>query len=85
LKEENFKTEMEKFGQIKSIHLPKKETGKFFGYGFVTYEKMEDAMKAMNELNSRADKFIGTKVAVDWCLPKNIFLKNISKFFTLLF
>lgn len=71
---------MEKFGTIKSIHLPKKETGKYVGYGFVTYEKMEDAVKAMNDLNARADKFIGTKVAVDWCLPKNIFLKNISKF-----
>ena len=70
---------MENFGDIKSIHLPKKDTGKFFGYGFVTYEKMEDAIKAMNELNSRNEKFMGTKVAVDWCLPKNIFVKNISK------
>ena len=49
---------MEKFGDIKSIHLPKKDTGKFFGYGFVTYEKMEDSIKAMNELNSRNEKFI---------------------------
>lgn len=70
---------MENFGGIKSIHLPKKDTGKFFGYGFVTYEKMEDAIKAMNELNSRNEKFMGKKVAVDWCLPKNIFVKNISK------
>lgn len=70
---------MEKFGQIKLTHLPKKETGKYCGYSFVTYERMEDAVKAMNELNARADKFMGTKVAVDWCLPKNIFLKNTSK------
>lgn len=75
---------MEKFGEIKSMLLPKKPDGKFFGYGFVTYEKMEDAIKAMNTLNAKEDKFMGTKVAVDWCLPKNIFLKNQSKILTII-
>ena len=75
---------MEKFGQVKLVNLPKKDDGKLAGYGFVTFETMNEARKAMEELNSRNEKFYGTKVAVDWCLPKNLFLKNTSKFLILM-
>lgn len=70
---------MEKYGKVELVNLPKKEDGKLCGYGFVTYETMNEARKAMEELNARTDKLLGTKVAVDWCLPKNLYLKNTSK------
>lgn len=70
---------MEKYGKIKLVNLPKKEDGKLFGYGFIVYENMQDAKKAIEGLNSRTEKLMGTKVVADWCLPKNIFLKNSSK------
>ena len=69
---------MEKYGKVVEINLPKKEDGKLNGYGFVTFETMNEARKAMEELNARTEKLNGTKVAVDWCLPKNLFLKNTS-------
>ncbi len=70
---------MEKYGKVALVNLPKKEDGKLCGYGFVTYETMNEARNAMEELNARKDKLLGTKVAVDWCLPKNLYLKNTSK------
>ena len=66
---------MEKYGPLTLVNLPKKE-GKLVGYGFVVFEKLADARKAMEDLNAKTDKFMGTKVAVDWCLPKNLYLKN---------
>lgn len=77
--DDTLKTEMEKYGKVVEINLPKKEDGKLNGYGFVTFETMNEARKAMEELNARTEKLNGTKVAVDWCLPKNLFLKNTSE------
>jgi RNA recognition motif-containing protein len=70
---------MEKYGAVKLINLPKKDDGKMFGYGFVVFEDIDDAKKAIKEINSRTDKFMGTKFVADWCLPKNLYLKNSSK------
>lgn len=67
---------MEKFGKVKLINLPKKEDGKMLGYGFVVFENMNQAKKAIEELNARKEKLLGSKVVADWCLPKNIYLKN---------
>jgi hypothetical protein len=39
---------------------------------------MSEATKALNEINNKKEPFYGKNVAVDWCLPKNVFLKNSS-------
>ena len=69
---------MEKYGTVSALCLPKKADGKPSGYGFVTYSTMAEARSAMEQLNARKDNLLNTKVAVDWCLPKNLYLKNIS-------
>ncbi len=79
MNDETLRKELEKYGKVVEISLPKKEDGKLFGYGFATFETMNEARKAMEELNTRKEKLIDTKVAVDWCLPKNLYLKNTSK------
>ncbi len=67
---------MEKFGPVTLINLPKKADGKPKGFGFVVFDKLSDAKKAIETLNGRIEKFLGTKVACDWCIPKNLFVKN---------
>ena len=70
--------DMEKYGSVKMVSLPKKADGKMLGYGFVVYDDLESAQKAIDDLNSK--KFHNNTVAVDWCLPKNVFVRNMSKF-----
>ena len=77
--DETLKKEMEKFGEVELINLPKKEGQKNHnGFGFVIFKKLKDAQKAIETLNAKTDKLNGTKVAADWCLPKNLYLKNTS-------
>ena len=68
---------MEKYGPVKQVSIPKKADGKMLGYGFVIFESLKTASEAIEALNSK--KFYGSTVAVDWCLPKNLFLRNQSK------
>jgi nucleolar protein 4 len=49
---------------------------KFSGFGFVTFEKKTDAAKAIEILNNKEFKLLGTNVIADWCLPKDLYLKN---------
>ena len=79
IKEELLKAEMEKFGTVTLVNLPKKADGKPKGFGFIVFDKLNDAKKAIDTLNERKEKFMGTKVACDWCIPKNIFIKNTEE------
>jgi nucleolar protein 4 len=78
INEEVLKNEMSKYGTVVDVLIPKKADGKLCGYGFVKFVEMNEASKAMSDLNGRKESFHGTNVAVDWCLPKNLFLKNTS-------
>ena len=52
INEEMLRGIFEPFGSIQSISLMMDyETGRSKGYGFVTYEKVEDAKKAMEQMN----------------------------------
>ena len=65
------------------VNLPKRDGEKNHnGFGFVTFKNLKDAQKAIETLNLKVDKLNGTKVAVDWCLPKNLYLKNTGNFFS---
>jgi RNA recognition motif-containing protein len=79
LNEEKLRAEMEKFGKVELVNLPKKENGKLSGFAFIVFENIKVAKQAIEGLNARKEKLFGTKVAADWCLPKNLFLKNTSK------
>jgi len=70
---------MEKFGPVTLVTLPKKDDGKLKGFGFVVFDYLNDAKKAIESLNARKDKFMGTKIACDWCIPKNLFIKNTEE------
>ncbi|CAF1028849.1 unnamed protein product [Adineta steineri] len=47
------------------------------GFGFVTFDKLEDAQKAVQEMNGQ--KVLGRPMAVDWSLPKNVYQKMQTK------
>ena len=45
--------------------------GKSKGFGFVTFDTLEDAQKAVQTMNGK--KILGRPMAVDWSLPKNVY------------
>ncbi|KAG7698891.1 hypothetical protein KL930_002322 [Ogataea haglerorum] len=51
--EDKLKETFSPFGPISSIFLSKDESGKSRGFGFVNFEKHEDAVKAVEELNNK--------------------------------
>ena len=77
--EDFLQSQMVKYGPVKLINLPKKEDGSLKGYGFITFETMQDAQKAIEEISSKETKLMGAKISADWCLPQNIYLKSLSK------
>ena len=77
--EQILKQEMSKYGNVANVLIPKRDDGRYKGYGFVNFSEMNEATKALNELNSNKKPFYGKKVAVDWCLPKDVFLNNSGK------
>ncbi|CAF1209655.1 unnamed protein product [Rotaria magnacalcarata] len=54
-----------------------KRDGQSKGFGFVTFEKLDDAQKAIQELNGK--KLLGRPMAIDWSLPKNVYEKMHTK------
>lgn len=78
--EESLRKEMEPFGQVELVSLPKREGAQNHnGFGFVIFKTLKDAQKAIETLNAKKDKLLGTKVAADWCLPKNLYIKNTTQ------
>ena len=76
--EDVLKKEMAKYGNVTDVFLPKRDDGKYKGFGFVKFSEMTEASKALTDINNKKEPFYGKKVAVDWCLPKNVFQNNSS-------
>jgi multiple RNA-binding domain-containing protein 1 len=76
LKEDELKSSLEKYGTVKDLKLPKKADGSPCGYGFVSYASKTEAIEAMKNINNMKEKLLGTRVVVDWCLPKDVYLKS---------
>ena len=53
LEEDDFRKAFERFGVITKVKLPKEYDGKTKGYGFVTFEKEEEAMRAFSQLDGK--------------------------------
>lgn len=77
--EESLKKEMESFGKVELVTIPKKDDGKMKGFGFVVFKNMKIAKQAIETLNSQDKKLLDTKVVADWCLPKRLYLKNLNE------
>lgn len=71
--EESLRKEMEKYGKVEKTSIPVNEDGRARGFGFVEFSNLNEAKKALDDLNSAKKKLAGNKVIVDWCIPKNIF------------
>ncbi|CAF4567818.1 unnamed protein product [Rotaria sp. Silwood2] len=55
------------------IHLDEQSKG----FGFITFDKLEDAQKAIQTMNGQ--KIFGRPMALDWSLPKNVYEKMQKK------
>ncbi|KAL5010538.1 hypothetical protein ScPMuIL_012843 [Solemya velum] len=58
----------EKFGAISEVSVPKKADGRPCGFGFVQFDDVAAADKAIKELNGKL--LLGRPVAVDWSIQK---------------
>ncbi|UJR31981.1 hypothetical protein I4U23_019454 [Adineta vaga] len=75
--EDKLKAAFEKCGtSIKNISIVSRN-GVSKGFGFVTFDKLEDAQKAIETMNGQ--KMLGRPMAVDWSLPKNVYEKIQTK------
>lgn len=79
MSEDSLRQEMSKFGKVVLTSIPLKEDGKMKGFGFVQFSNLTEAKRALDDLNAKERKLAGNKVAVDWCIPKNIFQRIEAK------
>ncbi|CAF0914529.1 unnamed protein product, partial [Adineta ricciae] len=77
VKEEQLKKAFEKCGSAISNISIVSRNGVSKGFGFVTFDKLEDAQKAIQTMNGQ--KVLGRPMAVDWSLPKNVYEKMQTK------
>ncbi|CAF1164202.1 unnamed protein product [Rotaria sp. Silwood1] len=61
---------------ISNVSIVKKD-GQSKGFGFITFDKLEDAQKAIQTMNGQ--KVLGRPIALDWSLPKNVYEKMQEK------
>ena len=72
------KAELEKFGTVGDISLPKASNGMVRGFAFVSYVNKFQANKALQSLNGKI--LFGRKVAVDWAIGKQEYNDIISQY-----
>ncbi|XP_060596942.1 RNA-binding protein 28-like [Ruditapes philippinarum] len=58
-------------GEIIEVKIPSNKDGKRIGFGFVQFSQLQEAKKAVEEMNSK--KILGRPIAVDWALPKTTY------------
>ncbi|XP_014208656.1 RNA-binding protein 28 [Copidosoma floridanum] len=67
----------EPFGKLEEVNLLKRPDGKLVGCGFVQFEKVEDASKAIFKTNK--SNFLGRTISSEWAIPKSEFAEKIKK------
>jgi len=71
-REKHVRKAFEGIGTVVDLHLPMKENSELHrGFGFVQYEKIADAERAVAELNKT--KICGREVAVDWAVDASVY------------
>ncbi|XP_015599445.1 RNA-binding protein 28 [Cephus cinctus] len=75
--EEALKEHFSKYGNIEEIQILTKPDGRRIGCGFVQFELVQSAAKAIHYANLKP--LMGRSVIVDWAVPKNKFGKEIKK------
>lgn len=68
-KKEQLVKVFEAFGAISECSVPKLPDGKARGFGFVQFDSVDDAAKAIERINGQ--KILNRPVAVDWALGKS--------------
>ncbi|KAL5254379.1 hypothetical protein ACHWQZ_G013981 [Mnemiopsis leidyi] len=75
--EELLRSELLTFGKMLDLSVPKNGEGKIRGFAFVSYINKFEANKALQKLNGK--EILGRKVAVDWALSKDEYVKKAAK------
>ena len=75
--EDDLKKAFEDCEGMTDASIPVKLDGKKYGFGFVQFNSLRNAMKAVELMNST--EILGRPVAVDWVLPKDMYQANQSK------
>ncbi|KAI4495694.1 hypothetical protein M0802_008529 [Mischocyttarus mexicanus] len=71
--EDNLTEYFSKYGKIEEVNLLKKD-GKLVGCGFIQFDHVQSAAKAIHYANMKMLQ--GRSIVVDWAIPKSIYTKN---------
>ncbi|CAH1799491.1 unnamed protein product, partial [Owenia fusiformis] len=71
-KEDDLKEEFTKHGTVTEVKIPSRPNGKHPGFGFIQFQDVKKAAKAIEALNTKAIK--GRPVAVDWAIPREKYI-----------
>lgn len=62
--EDSLKAKFSEFGNVLSVRIPKKESGRSKGFGFIEYATEDEAKKSIDEMNRK--DFEGRTISVDF-------------------
>lgn len=74
--EEKIREHFEKYGQINEINLLKRSDGKLVGCGFIQFNAVQEAAKAL--YNTSGKPFMGRDIVTDWAVPKDRFVEQLN-------
>lgn len=74
--EDKLRKHFEEFGPISEVKLLKRPDGKLVGCGFIQYEVVQNAAKAIHHRSGK--EFLGRTIICDWAIGKNTYQKNIE-------
>lgn len=73
----NLRKHFEEFGKITDLKLLKRPDGKLVGCAFIQYDVVQNAAKAIHHRSGK--EFLGRPIICDWAIPKDTYVKNVTK------
>ena len=70
--DESLKDHFSQYGEVIDVKILKKSDGKMVGCAFIEFKKIQSAGEAVSGANG--SKFLNRPIAVDWAVPKEVFV-----------
>lgn len=75
--QDSLKEYFNQYGNIEEVNILTKPDGKPIGCGFIQFDHVQSAAKAIHHANLKP--LLGRSIVVDWAVPKHKFSKNTEK------
>jgi len=75
--DDKIKSHFSTYGDVVDVNILKKKDGKMVGCAFIQYSNIQEASKALKNLNGKP--FLQRPIAIDWAVPKDQFQQSNPK------